>query len=94
MIFHLRLLPGKTNDIIFQTLQKTPFLSHFAHFRVKQSFPQNFATYRCAKLKKKPSTTTGFQALVSDGRTPTRRSMNFRTKNRSDIFSNYVLTQK
>ena len=53
MIFHLRFLPGKTNDIIFQTLQKTPFLSHFAHFRVKQSFPQNFATYRCAKLKKK-----------------------------------------
>ena len=54
MIFHLLLLPGKTNDIIFQTLQKTPFLSHFVHFRVKQSFPQNFATYRCAKLKKKP----------------------------------------
>ena len=38
MIFHFRLFTGKTNDQIFQNIQKTPF---WAHFGAQQSFPKN-----------------------------------------------------
>ena len=30
--FHFRLFPRKTNDKIFQKIQKNPILGHFGHF--------------------------------------------------------------
>ena len=44
--FYFRLFPGKTNDKIFQKIQKItsfgPLWAHFAHFRAQQKFTTNF----------------------------------------------------